>query len=254
MEPKGALGMSYAQQVIQQLNQQIREGEGSAFMPVSLNAQTPASIEIRSANWYNPDLDYKTFMVPGILALLVTMIGTFLSSMNIVREKELGTIEQLNVSPIKKSHFILGKLIPFWVIALIELSLGLLVAKLLYDIPFRGSPLLLYGFVSLYMTVVLGIGLFISTITETQQQAMFISWFFLVIFIFLSGMFTAIENMPSWAQQLTYLNPVRYFIEAIRMIMLKGSTFADISTQMGILVGYSVLINGLAIWNYRKTV
>ena len=199
-------------------------------------------------------MDYKTFMVPGILALLVTMIGGFLSSMNIVKEKEIGTIEQINVTPIQKYHFIIGKLLPFWVLALGELAIGLLAGKLLYDIPMVGNLFLLFGFSGLYLFVVLGLGLFISTITETQQQAMFISWFFMVIFIFLSGMFTAIENMPGWAQQLTYFNPVRYFMEVIRMVMLKGSDLGNISTQIWILVGYALAINGLAVWNYRKTV
>ena len=251
---KGGLGVAYAGQVIRGFNQEIVQEFGPRMVrPVSMN-NTGGQIDIRYSHWYNPNMDYKTFMVPGILALLVTMVGAFLSSMNIVREKEMGTIEQINVSPIQKHHFIIGKLLPFWIIALVELSIGLIVAKLLYNIPFLGSLPLLFGFAALYMLVVLGMGLFISTVTETQQQAMFISWFFLVIFIFLSGMFTAIENMPTWAQQITYLNPVRYFIEVIRMVMLKGSGLADITNHIFIVAGYALAINGLAIWNYRKTV
>ena len=211
-------------------------------------------IEVISADWYNPELDYKTFMVPGILALLVTMVGAFLSSMNIAREKELGTVEQLNVTPIRKYQFVIGKLLPFWIIGLVELSIGLVVAKLLYDIPFLGSIPLLFAFAALYLLVVLGLGLFISTVTDTQQQAMFVSWFFLVIFILMSGLFTAIENMPIWAQRLTLLNPVRYFIEVIRMVMLKGAALQDIVRHIWILAAYAVLMNGLAMWRYRKTV
>ena len=251
---KGGLGVAYAGQVIRGFNQEIVAEYGPRMIQLVSQNTKNSQIEIRFSHWYNPNMDYKTFMVPGILALLVTMIGAFLSSMNIVREKEMGTIEQINVSPIQKHHFIIGKLLPFWIIALVELTLGLIVAKLLYNIPFLGSIPLLYSFAALYLLVVLGMGLFISTVTETQQQAMFISWFFLVIFIFLSGMFTAIENMPTWAQQITYLNPVRYFIEVIRMVMLKGSGFADITNHLLIVGAYAIAINGLAIWNYRKTV
>ena len=249
---KGGLAVAYSSQVIGGFNREIQQTYltrvSAELMP------SPTRINIIDSYWFNPKMDYKTFMVPGILVLLVTMIGSFLTSMNIVREKELGTIEQINVTPIKKYQFILGKLIPFLVIALFELALGLTVAKILYNIPFLGSIPLLFGFAIVYLTVILGLGLFISTFTETQQQAMFISWFFMVVFLFLSGMFTAIENMPTWAQQITYLNPVRYFMEVIRMVMLKGSGLKDITEHLWILIGYSVFINGLAVWNYKKTV
>lgn len=247
---KGGFASAYGNAVIRDYYQDYL-GENAARL--GWKPPTGGNIQIASANWYNPEMDYKTYMVPGILALLVTMIGGFLSSMNIVREKELGTIEQLNVTPIKKVHFILGKLIPFWCIAIFELAFGLFIAKLLYDIPMLGNLLLLFGFASVYLIVVLGLGLFISTVTETQQQAMFISWFIMVIFIFLSGLFTAIENMPMWAQQITYLNPVRYFIEMLRGLLLKGSGWADLQQQFYILLAYAVAINGLAVWRYRKT-
>ncbi|MEZ4774148.1 MAG: ABC transporter permease [Bacteroidia bacterium] len=249
---KGGLAVAYSGQVIRDFNREMIARYGAKLL--ASPPQATVSISVNEAYWFNPKMDYKTFMVPGILALLVTMIGSFLSSMNIVREKEMGTIEQINVTPIRKYQFLLGKQLPFLVIALFEFGLGLIVAKLLYNIPFLGSIPLMFAFTTLYMTVILGLGLFISTFTETQQQAMFIAWFFMVIFIFLSGMFTAIENMPSWAQKITYFNPVRYFIEAIRMVMLKGAGLSDISRQIWTLAGYSILINGLAVWNYRKTV
>ncbi len=249
---KGALGSAYSARVIQDFNQQLLQEYGSKLGAVSAMT-TSGALEVEFRHWYNPNMDYKTFMVPGVLVLLVTMIGMFLSAMNIVREKELGTIEQLNVTPIKKYQFVLGKLLPFLALALFDFALGLLVARLLYNIPFEGSILLLFSFSILYLVLVLGLGLLISTISQTQQQAMFIAWFILVIFIFLSGLFTAIENMPSWAQKLTYLNPVRYFIEVIRLVMLKGATWADIQTQALIVGGYAAVVNLLAIWNYRKT-
>jgi ABC-2 type transport system permease protein len=182
----------------------------------------------------------------------VTLVGGFLSSMNVVREKEMGTIEQINVTPIKKYQFIIGKLLPFWILGLVVFSVGLFFAKLIFNIPIVGSLLVIYTFTGVYLLSVLGIGLFISTITNTQQQAMFISWFFFVIFILMSGLFTAIENMPVWAQKITLLNPLRYFMEVIRMVLLKGSGFQDIKIHFMVIGGFSILINAFAVWRYRK--
>jgi ABC-2 type transport system permease protein len=214
---------------------------------------TPAGLRIIPAYWYNPDLNYQTLMVPGILVLLVTMIGTFLSAMNVVREKELGTIEQLNVTPIRKLHFITGKLLPFWIIAMFELAFGLVIAWIVFRIPVEGSLALVFAMASVYLLVVLGIGLAISTITETQQQAMFVAWFVMVIFILMSGLFTPIESMPAWAQKITLLNPVAYFIEIMRRVMLKGAGFAEIQFQFTALAVYAVAILTLAVRQYRKT-
>lgn len=203
--------------------------------------------------WYNKTLNYKTFMVPGILVLLVTMLSLFLSSMNIVREKEVGTLEQINVTPIKKHQFIIGKLFPFWVLGLVILTVGLIIAIVIFNVPILGNIFLIYGFTSIYLILILGIGLFISNHTETQQQAMFIAWFFTVIFILMSGLFTPIESMPTWAQNLTYFNPIRYFVEVIRMVMLKGAGFNDIKIQIGIIAFYAFVINGFSVWSYKKT-
>jgi ABC-2 type transport system permease protein len=191
----------------------------------------PENINIIYSYWYNPELNYKIYMLPGILVILVTIIGMFLSALNLVREKEMGTIEQINVTPIKKYHFIIGKLLPFWFIALFELAFGLTVGKLLFNIPIVGSLPLLFGFASVYLLVVLGIGLFISTVSNTQQQVMFLCFFFMIIFILMSGLFTPTESMPEWAQQVNILNPFAYFMKVIRMILLKGSGF---------------------VWKYRK--
>ncbi len=203
--------------------------------------------------WFNPELNYKTYMVPGILVLLVTVIGLFLSGMNIVREKEIGTIEQINVTPIKRYQFITGKLLPFWIIALFELAFGLFVAKLVFNIPMVGSLFLVFAFAGIYMLVILGIGLFISTITETQQQSMFIAWFFAIIFILLSGLFTPVESMPTWAQYFNIINPIAYFIEVMRMILLKGSQFGDIIRQFISISIYAVLMLALSVNRYKKT-
>jgi ABC-2 type transport system permease protein len=180
------------------------------------------------------------------------MIGTFLSAMNVVREKEIGTIEQLNVTPIRKSEFLVAKLMPFWIIALAELAAGLVVARLLFDIPMLGSLWLLFGLAGVYLVVMLGIGLWISTVTETQQQAMFLAWFIMVIFILMSGLFTPIDSMPRWAQLTTRLNPIAYFIEIMRRVMLKGAGLVDVQVQLWALVGYAAVVLTLAVRQYRK--
>lgn len=248
------LSSYYLQSILLDYNQEWIQDYGLRIKSPDQVTKANHRITVEYSFWFNPTLNYKTFMVPGILVLLVTMIGGFISAMNIVREKELGTIEQLNVTPIKKYQFILGKLAPLWIIGLIELSLGLLVAKIVFNIPILGSLWTLYAFAGLYLIMILGMGMFISTMTETQQQAMFITWFFLVIFILMSGLFTPIENMPDWAQKITLVNPIRYFIEVVRLLLLKGATFLDLTRQFLIVALYAVIINALAVWRYRKTV
>lgn len=215
-----------------------------------IHAQQPIRVEY--AYWFNPELNYKTYMVPGIIVLLVTMIGLFLSGMNIVKEKEIGTIEQLNVTPIRKYQFITGKLLPFWIIAMFELTIGLLVARLFFHIPLVGSVALIFGVAAIYMIAILGIGLIISTLSDTMQQSMFISWFFMVIFILMSGLFTPVESMPQWAQHINVVNPIAYFIRIIRMIMLKGSGLHDILQPLLALSAYAFITLSIAVWRYRK--
>lgn len=210
------------------------------------------NIDVTTNYWYNPKLNYKTYMVPGILCLLVTIIAFLLSGMNIVREKEIGTIEQINVTPIRKVQFIAGKLLPFWIIALLELAFGLTLGKLLFSIPIIGSLWLIFLSASVYIFVILGFGLLISTMTNTQQQAMLVSFFFMVIFILMSGLFTSIESMPVWAQKLDRINPIAYFIRIMRMVMLKGSGFHDIRESFYSLVVYALAIISFAVWRYRK--
>jgi ABC-2 type transport system permease protein len=239
--------------VTQNYLQNILLGFSKEKMAGVIKLETVPGIEVVNQNWYNPTLDYKIFMVPGILVLLITMTSLFLSAMNIVREKEVGTIEQLNVTPIRKWEFILGKLLPFILLGIIEFTLGLLIAFLWFRTPIEGSILILYLFTIVYLTLILGIGMFISTITETQQQSMFLAWFFSVIFILMSGLFTPIESMPVWAQRISDLNPIKYYVDVIRLVMLKGSSFVNVSKQFAIIVIYSVVLNSLAILSYRKT-
>ncbi len=214
--------------------------------------QIPPSIYMEYSQWYNPHLDYKSLMLPGILTILITAIGLLITALNIVREKEEGTIEQLNVTPIHKLEFIIGKILPFGIIAMFQLTLGLIVSVVIFDLQILGSLPLLYGVVAVYMFVILGIGFFISTISETQSQAMFTTMFFMFIFVLLSGLFTPIESMPLWAQKVTLFNPTAYMIEIIREIVLKGSTFMDIWKDFAILGIFAVIINAAVILNYRK--
>ncbi|TYA58981.1 ABC transporter permease [Formosa maritima] len=239
----------YVTQIIQSYNKHIK----TDLMQISDAQIKPVNIDTIPLFWYNETLNYKTYMVPGILVLLVTMITLFLAGMNIVREKEIGTLEQINVTPIKKSQFIIGKLFPFWIIGMGLLTIGLLLARLIFDVPMVGSLLLMYGYTSIYILVILGMGLFISNFTDTQQQAMFIAWFFMVIFILMSGLFTPIESMPEWAQILTEFNPIKYFVEVMRMVMLKGSGLMDILPQLIKTIVYALIMNGLAVWSYKKT-
>jgi ABC-2 type transport system permease protein len=209
-------------------------------------------IEIQTSYWYNPELNYKTYMLPGILVILVTIISLFMTAMNIVREKELGTIEQINVTPIRKHEFIIGKLVPFLIIAVFELAFGLTVGKLLFDIPIIGNIGLLFGFTLVYLIVILSFGLLISTLSSTQQQVMFISFFFMLVFILMSGIFTPTESMPIWAQRVNMINPVYYYMRVIRMILLKGSEFWNISREFFSLLIYGIIMLSLSVWRYRK--
>lgn len=245
---KASVGGVYLSRIINDFNTDIRLD----WSTLGQFSEAP-QIEIASSNWFNPFLNYRYFMVPGILAVLVTMIGAYMCALNIVKEKEVGTIEQINVTPIRKYWFILGKLIPFWLIGLFVFSVGLLIARLVYDIVPLGSIFLLYSYLALYLIALLGLGLLMSTYSNTQQQAMSLAFFFMMIFILMSGLFTPIESMPKWARMIAYCNPVTYFIEVIRMVVLKGSTFKDIQPHFIITAGFALLFNTWAIWNYKKT-
>ncbi len=245
---KANIGASYLNNIIKNYNQSLR-----MKLVTSNQGNQAIAIDLVNSNWYNPEMDYKSFMVPGILALLVTIIGGFLAALNIVREKEIGTIEQINVTPVRKSYFILGKLIPFWVIGNVVFTIGLVLSWLVYGIVPAGNLLVLYSFIWVYLLAVLGLGLLISTYCETQQQAMFINFFFIMIFILLGGLFTSIDSMPGWAKIIARINPVSYIIDVFRMIILKGSGFKDILPHIGIISFMALLLNSWAIKNYRKT-
>ncbi|MFD2247458.1 ABC transporter permease [Pontibacter ruber] len=244
---KANLGGSYLRSIIQDYNREVR------LHWIQLPRFNPeTNIEITSSNWFNPEMNYKLFMVPGILVILVTLVGSFLTSLNIVREKEIGTMEQINVTPIRKHHFILGKLIPFWILGLLVLTVGMFISWVGYGIVPVGSFFTIYVFAAVFLLAVLGLGLLTSTYSDTQQQAMLISFFMMMIFILLSGLYTPIDSMPEWAQYITHLNPVAYFIDVMRLVVLKGAGLYEIRRQLLIMLGFAVVLNGWAVLSYRK--
>ncbi len=243
---KASIGGYYLNAVIKDFNEGIEMNQKNS------NAVSQ-QIEITFSNWFNPLAMYKYNVVPAVLVLLLTLIGGFMTALNIVREKEIGTIEQINVTPIKKWEFILGKLIPFWIIGLIVFTVGLCVCYLVYGIFPKGNILLLYLFAIVYLIALLGFGLLISTYSNNQVQAMFIAFFFMVIFMLMSGFFTSTDSMPHWARILSEFTPVTHFVKVDRMIILKGSGWSDVRDEFFYLLGFGAVLNGWAIWNYKKT-
>ena len=225
-------------------------GTGSERAPV----RGRPMIEIRTRARYNTALDYKRFMVPGILVQLITLVGTLMTALNIVREKEAGTLDQLNVTPIHPSVFIAAKLLPLLVIGLVEFTLGLLIAALVFHVPMSGSIWVLYVGALLFLLAALGVGLWVSTVSETQQQALFVTFTLIMIYILMSGLFTPVRAMPGWVQVVAQVNPLMHFIAMTRAVLLKGAGVSDVWRQ---LLALSLLGTGIltvAIGRYRKRV
>lgn len=249
---------AYAAQILTDYSTELRSVIRPSLRSVrgATQSMVPARGEGRIVtsvrHWYNPTLNYKHYMVPGILVALVTIVGTLVTAQNVAREKEMGTLEQLNVTPLTKAEFITAKLLPFWVLALVNLSIGLLVARLVYDVPIRGSLLLLFAAAGIYLVVALGLGLWISTAVDTQQQAMFVTLFILMIYLLMSGLFTPVDSMPRWVQLLSELNPVRHFVSISRAILVKGAGTVEVARPLGILTVYAIVVMSIAIMRYQK--
>ena len=246
---KAGLSASYLGQILQNYNQQIQLEMNPELETVKKNS----GLEIVPKFWFNETYNYRLSLVPGILAFLVTLIGGYLTALNIVEEKEIGTIEQINVSPIKKRDFILGKLIPFWILSMIAFTIGLLVTIFVYKIQMQGSYLLLYAFISVYLIAILGMGLLASVYSDTQQQSMFMVFFFMMIFILMSGLFTPTESMTDWAKYIAYLNPVTYGVDGVRLIMLKDSGFMDLLPHFVFIIGLAIVVISWSVLRYHKT-
>ncbi len=241
---KGGLGSSYLGGIINDYAAQIR--------PLTTGATVTPTIEIDTQGRFNPHLDYKIFMVPALMAQLLMMLCGFLPALNIVSEKEFGTIEQINVTPVSKFTFILAKLIPYWTAGIVILTISVILAHLVYGLSPVGSLWLLYFFALLFIIVISGLGLIVSNYSQTMQQAMFVMFFFLIIIILMSGLFTPINSMPQWAQHITIVNPLKYFIQVTRTVYLKGSGLGDLTTQLIALLLMAVALNGWAVFSYKK--
>ena len=242
---KAGLATAYISHILSDFSKNIILQRGSHSYPVT-------EINVYPYFKYNTEMNYQNYMVPGILAMLLTLIGGVLSSLSIVKEKEIGTIEQINVSPIPKSIFIMGKQIPFLIIGFVVLTIGLFIAWLVYGLSSAGNLFWLYLFSFFYLLTFLGAGLVISEYSNTQQQAMLIAFSFMVILFLLSGLFTPIKSMPEWVQTITYFNPVRYIVDIIRLVFMKGSTLKNFLPQLIIIICFSLFFNIWAILGYRK--
>ena len=247
---KGSLGSSYLMRITSDFSDELRREEG--LTAIGGDNSVPM-IDIRSYNKFNPKMDYKVFMIPAIMVMLLTLMCCFLPALNIVSEKENGTIEQINVSPVSRLTFILAKLIPYWIIGFVVLTICFVIAWLLYGLVPVGSLLSLYTAALVYVLAISGFGLVISNYSETMQQALFVMFFFVLIFVLLSGLFTPIKSMPQWAQVITTINPLKYFMHIMRQIYLKGSDLVNLLPQLGALCVFVVVSNVWAMVSYKKS-
>lgn len=208
--------------------------------------------DISIINRYNPQMNYRVFMIPALMVMLLTIVCGFLPALNIVGEKEDGTIEQMNVTPVGKFQFIFAKLVPYWIIGLIILTITMILAFFIHNLVPAGSIATMFIASALFIVAISGFGLLISNNSSTLSQAMFVMFFFILIFILLSGLYTPIESMPEWAQFITKLNPLTYFIKIMRAVYLRGATLADIAPLLGYISVFVVIFNLWAILSYRK--
>lgn len=246
------VSLSYASNLIASYGQEIA-AQRAAENRGPARSVPAGSLEPRVRVWFNPRLQSRDFMIPGIVALLLLLVTTNLSAMGVVREREIGTLEQLNVTPLRRTELIIGKLLPYGLVGLVDVVLVLSVAIFWFDVPLRGSPLLLFAMTLLYLLTTLGLGLFVSTISSTQQQAMMTSvFFFLMPMVLLSGFVFPIENMPAVIQPFTYLIPLRYFLVILRAIFLKGVGLETLWPQALALGAWGVAVLTLAIARSAK--
>ena len=234
---KGSIGSAYLSQIVT-----------AHVMPNVSAIQSKANTLLL----YNKGQNYKVFMIPALMGILMMMLCGFLPALNIVGEKEKGTIEQINVTPVSKWSFILAKLIPYWIIGLVVLTLCLVLSWLVYGITCQGPLLLVYLLAILLALFFSSFGLIVSNYSDTMQQAMFVMWFFVVCLMLLSGLFTPARSMPDWAYLTTYVNPMHYFVDAIRTVFVRGGTFQSIAHQVLALAAIASIMAIWAVKSYKK--
>ena len=234
---KGSMGGAYLNQIV------------TAHVNPNVSAMQS---RVSSLFLYNKHMNFKLFMIPALFAIVMMLMTGFLPTLNIVGEKEAGTIEQINVTPVSKWSFILAKLIPYWIIAVFVITVCLFLAWAVYGITSSGPLLLVYLLAMLLALFWSSFGLIISNYSDTMQQAIFVMWFFVVMMLLLSGLFTPTRSMPSWAYATTYVNPMSYFVEAVRTVFVRGGGIASIWHQVLALLGIGLLMGSWAVWSYKK--
>ncbi len=244
---KGGLSTGYLANIINGFASDLRRESGQ----ISRASITP-TIDIVPYYRFNPNLNYKVFMVPALMVMVLTMLCGFMPALNIVNEKEAGTMEQINVTPVPKFTFIVAKLLPFWIIGSLVITVSFGVAWLVYGLVPAGHFSTIYLFAAIYVLAISGFGLVISNYSDTIQQAMFVMYFFIMVLIMLSGLFTPVSSMPQWAQTITIFNPLKYFMQVMRLVYLKGSGIVDMLPQLGALVGFALAFNIWAVLSYKK--
>ncbi len=240
----GGKAAGYAVGIVRREAERLATGMGGKITGPRVTATTRF--------FYNPELQSRVYMVPGILVILVTIISALLTGMAVVREKEIGTLEQLMVTPLKSGHLVAGKVLPFAILSYVTLAVSTTLAILWFRLPVNGSLVLLAGCMGAYMLVTLGVGLLASSVSSTQQQAMFTVWFFLIVGILMSGFFYPVANMPTWAQWLTDANPMRYIMDIVRGVFIRGSGAADLWPQIAALAGLGVVVFTAAVRSFAK--
>jgi ABC-2 type transport system permease protein len=247
------VALSYAQALVAGYGADLAMQRRRSSAPAAGAVSSAPSLTAEMRVWFNPELESRDFIIPGIVALLLLVVTTNLAAMGIVRERETGTLEQLNVTPLRRGELILGKLLPYGAIGLLDVVLVLVVAVYWFEVPMRGSVPLLFAMCAIYLMSTLGLGLFVSTISRTQQQAMMTSVFFVLMpMIYLSGFVFPIENMPDWVQTLTYAIPLRYFLVIVRGIFLKGGGLDVLWPQAAALFAWGTVVLGLAVLRSSK--
>jgi ABC-2 type transport system permease protein len=234
----------YAQRIVADLARELAADAGAR--------PARGTLAVSARRWYNPTRDYHHYMVPGIIVSLITIIATLVTAQNVAREREMGTLEQLHVTPLTRAQFMAGKLLPGWLLGMALFVGAMALGRAVFGIPVRGNPLIVVAGAAVYLVVALGIGLLVSTVTRTQQQTMFVSFFILTLYLLMSGLFTPLESMPGWAQGVAAATPVRHFVWVMRAVLVRGAGVAEVwGTIAGLGVAGAAVLS-LAVWRHHK--